>query len=130
MQTFKQLLDNNKSSFEHLDTDLLNLFQEHFNNEEIEDLDQYEVQDKLDYNGSLHSLVDGRIDVYNYDLRQWAVENYDYIDQALDEGIAGRGDNFHSLIQCGQYMYYTEQMNEELNSLINIINDLIDGQGE
>lgn len=79
--------------------------------------DSYELREELDYDGSLHELIDGMIDIYNYDLRKWSVDNYEYVEQAIDEGLCEGTSDFHKLIQCGQYVYYTEQANEALEEL-------------
>ena len=78
----------------------------------------------MDYDGSLHELIDGKIDIYNYDLREWSVDNYEYVEQAMEEGLTGDETDFHKLIQCGQYVYYSEQVNEELELLVSIINEV------
>ena len=45
--------------------------------------DQYDLKDTLDYDGSLHSIIDSYIDIYNYDLRKWAAEHYDEIEEGF-----------------------------------------------
>jgi hypothetical protein len=37
--------------------------------------DHWELYEALDYNGSVHELIDSNIDIYYYSLRQWAVDN-------------------------------------------------------
>ena len=81
--------------------------------------DCYDLVDRLDYNGGLHEIIDSNIDVYNYDLRKWAVDNYGYIEEALEEGLAEGVTDFHSLIQCGQYVQLTEQAHDYIEELFN-----------
>lgn len=54
--------------------------------------------------------ADGQVDLYNYDLLEWAKEHYDYVEQAIDEfGVAKDGDgraNLMRTIQSGQMIYY------------------------
>lgn len=79
--------------------------------------DVHELYDALEYDGSIHEIVDGMIDIYNYDLRQWAVDNYNYVDEAREEGLVGEDSDFHQQIQSGQYVYYREQANEALQEV-------------
>ena len=71
--------------------------------------DQYDLRDTLDYDGSLHSLIDSAIDIYYYDLRKWAVDNYDEIEEAMEEGLTVDVTDFHELIQSGQYNYLVKE---------------------
>jgi hypothetical protein len=79
--------------------------------------DAHELYEHLDYDGSVHEIVDGAIDIYYYDLRKWCVNNYDYIERGLEEGFCEGVTDFHKLIQIGQYVQLDEmarQMVEEL----------------
>lgn len=42
------------------------------------------------------------IDIYYRDLREWAVDNWQWVEQAIDNGITDTSD-FHKMIQAGQY---------------------------
>jgi len=66
--------------------------------------DSGELYDHLDYSGGVHEIIDSSIDVYYYDLRKWAVDNYDFIDEAIESGLVAEGCDFHTLIQVGQYV--------------------------
>lgn len=59
----------------------------------------------------ISEIADNKIDIYNYDLLEWAKYNIDYIENALNEfGTPtdnGKAD-FIRIIQQGQY-YYNEQ---------------------
>nr|BAR35129.1 hypothetical protein [uncultured Mediterranean phage uvMED] len=66
--------------------------------------DSHELYENLDYDGSVHEIVDSNIDIYFYDLREWCVNNYDYIDRALRDGFCDGVTDFHKLIQIGQYV--------------------------
>lgn len=63
-----------------------------------------DLYDQLDYSGGIHEIIDSHIDIYNYDLRKWAVDNWEWVEEAMAEGIAGGDDDYHKLIQGGQYM--------------------------
>ena len=98
-------------------------------NEELKDLlinnidptdnldDGYELYEHLDYNGGVHEIIDSNIDIYYYNLREWAVDHYRYIEQAISEGITEGVEDFHKLIQCGQYLQLVEQAHEIVNDL-------------
>ena len=90
-----------------------------------ENLDEHDLRDTLDYDGSLHELVDGMIDIYNHDLRKWSVDNYNYVEDAISEGLAD-GTDFHKSIQAGQYLYYSEIMNQELSEIVEEFNELLE----
>ena len=85
---------------------------EEYNSEEIEYL-----FDHIDDNGQIHELVDGLIDIYNYGLRQWAVDNYNWVEEAISEGLCEGVDDYHKLIQCGQYVYYRDLVYNELGDI-------------
>ena len=99
--------------------DIQNLIDE----ETIEEIKSGEISDcwdlynKLDYNGSIHEIVDSSIDVYYHNLRDWVVDNYNYVEAAMSEGLCEGVTDFHKLIQCGQYMYYREQANEAIEEI-------------
>lgn len=82
-------------------------------------LDASDLYEKLDYNGNIHLIVDNHIDHINYNLRVWAVDNYDSIEEALEEGLAEGVTDFHKLIQCGQYVKFSEEAREIVDQLFN-----------
>ena len=82
----------------------------------------YDLYEALDYDGSLHELIDGMIDIYNYDLRKWAVDNYENVEDVISEGLCEGESDFHKLIQCGQYVYYRNQANEAVEEIFNEFN--------
>ena len=84
--------------------------------------DSHDLNESLNYSGGVDEIIDSHIDIYNYDLRQWAVDNYNFIEDAMDEGLAEGVTDFHKLIQCGQYVALTQdawQYMEELFSEFN-----------
>lgn len=81
--------------------------------------DAHDLRDALDYDGSLHEIIDGQIEIYNYQLRQWAVDNYHYIEDAINEGLVDTNDfDFHKAIQAGQFVQLTEEANEALEEIM------------
>ena len=79
--------------------------------------DSHDLYEHLDYSGGVHEIIESNIDIYYYDLRKWAVDNYGYIEQALEEGLAEGETDFHKLIQCGQFVQLTEQAHEYIEEL-------------
>ncbi len=85
-----------------LDDEVLNMFSE-----------------AVDYNGCMYicdvisDVADSCIDNYICDLLDWAKDNYDYIEEALDEFGTPKDSNdkadFFQMIKQGQY-YYNEQL--------------------
>jgi len=82
----------------------------------------YDLYDYLNEGGEIDSIIDSNIDIYYYDLRKWAVDNYDWIDEAIESGIAGGDDDFHKLIQGGQYMALNQDAIEIVEELFNEYN--------
>lgn len=73
---------------------------------------------------SVSEYADSSVDVYNYNLRVWAAENYDYVEQAVDEGLVDTNNfDYHKAIQCGQYIYYQEKIYEDIEALKEHIQD-------
>ena len=68
-------------------------------------------------------LSDSKIDICNYDLRKWAVDNYNYIEDAISEfGVNTDKPDFHQMIQRGQYYAYSN----EFYSLVDEFKDYIE----
>jgi len=68
-----------------------------------------ELYEKLDYNGRMHEIIDGNIDIYYHDLREWAVKNWDYVEEANLEGMGTNGEDYHKDIQAGQFLKLSEE---------------------
>ena len=94
-----------------LQSDIDELIKEKVTDEELNDA--HELYDLLDYDGSIHSLIDSNIEIYNHALRLWAVDNWEYCEDAISEGLAD-GEDYHKMIQAGQYMYLREKANEHV----------------
>ena len=101
--------------------DLTDLLREKLKDHSLEELLKMNHNDVIeisDYDGRLHEIIDSFIEVYNYPLRKWSVDHYDYIERAIAEGLTEDISDFHELIQRGQYVYHQEKVYEELESLI------------
>ena len=61
---------------------------------------------------------DDLVDIYTKDLLDWACDNYDMIDEAINE--LGQPDNFLDIIRQGQYYSNDKQMYEDLNEIVKL----------
>lgn len=61
---------------------------------------------------------DDLVDIYTKDLLDWACDNYDMIDESIDE--FGQPDNFLDIIRQGQYYSNDKQMYEDLNEIVKL----------
>lgn len=77
----------------------------------FEEMFDYITGDDCNYiSDKISELSDSMIDIYYYDLRKWSVENYDYIEQAIEEfGVDTKNPDFHKMIQMGQYVAYSSE---------------------
>ena len=48
--------------------------------------DHYSLYEKLDYDGTVHEIIESNIDIYYYNLRQWAVDNWKYVEDGRKAG--------------------------------------------
>jgi urease gamma subunit len=127
--TFDELnLEKHKKTKDY-DTDLLSLFAQCYDDDEIETLDFHDVRERLDYSGGLHQLIDRKIEIYKYELRKRAVENYEYVEDAISEGLSD-GTDFHQSIQSGQYLLYSQQLDKDIGQLVDDINEIVEAEIE
>ena len=77
----------------------------------------WELYEHLDYDGSVHQLIDGSIDIYYYDIRKWAVDNWQFVEDAIEEGLCEGVADYHKLIQAGQYMSLREDAQQYVEEL-------------
>jgi hypothetical protein len=79
--------------------------------------DSWDLYEALDYDGSVNELIDSNIDIYYYQLRQWAVDNWAYVEDAISEGLTEGCTDYHKLIQLGQYMQLSEEASDAVEEL-------------
>lgn len=90
---------------------------------ELEDLD-IDVESVFDdLMDDVHELADSMVDIYTHDLLKWAPDNYEWIEDAIDEGFvdltspAGQATSpFINMIMAGQYLYYSNLYAQDLHS--------------
>lgn len=61
---------------------------------------------------------DDLVDIYTKDLLDWACDNYDMIDESINE--LGQPNNFLDIIRQGQYYSNDRQMHEDLNEIVKL----------
>lgn len=78
--------------------------------------------DENDYIGDvITNIADSNIDIYNYDLWEWAKNNEEWIEEAIAEGlysIDSRSFDLMRLFMAGQYMEITADLYEKLDDII------------
>ena len=83
----------------------------------------HEIIDALDYDGILHQIIDSYIDIYYYDIRKWAVDNWEFVEEAIDEGLCDGVSDYHKLIQTGQYVALRGEAYDIVESIYDDFND-------
>ena len=88
--------------------------------------DAYELYNHFENQFHLSEYVDGMIDIYNHDLREWAVDNWHWVDEAIMQGVAdgyAEADHcYHRAIMAGQYVYYSAAAAEAIEEIFDNIN--------
>tara|TARA_R110002073_G_scaffold69145_3_gene171631 strand:- start:4 stop:378 length:375 start_codon:yes stop_codon:yes gene_type:complete len=72
--------------------------------------DASDLYETLTYDGTLYEIAEGFVDIYYYSLRQWAVDNYDWVETATQEGLVDMENfDFHNAIQAGQQLMLEDE---------------------
>lgn len=83
-----------------------------------EELEEAIKSDKIQ--DAISEIADNNIDVYNYDLLQWFPDNYDKVEEAIEEygfpETDGKPDMIKAIMQ-GQYKENEEVLNEALEEI-------------
>lgn len=103
----------------------------------VENLDIGEYGDFItDYDSGyicdiIQQIADNEIDIYTSDLLEFAKNHYEYIEQAVNEGLVDTSDfDFLGAIRSGEYLYISEDLNSNIDDIIlykiykYILNDL------
>jgi len=77
----------------------------------------HDLREALDYDGSLHQLIDSNVEIYTHKLWLWAAENYEHVDQAIEEGLADLSKGIVPALMAGHFMQLTEESNEALGEI-------------
>jgi len=83
-----------------------------------EELEEAIKSDKIQ--DAISEIADNNIDVYNYDLLQWFPDNYDKVEEAIEEygfpELDGKPDMLQAIRQ-GQYLENEEVLYEALEEI-------------
>ncbi len=123
MKNLQEIVESNKDNF-HSDYKEQILEVINYMDIDLDSLnDENDLYDELDYSGAIHEQIDSLIDIYYYDLRKWSVENFEYIEEALEDGLLEGVTDFHKLIQGGQYKKFSGEIIDDIYSLWHLIQD-------
>ena len=107
MLRMNKIVDKFEYTGEFLDkTDLQDLL----SNQKFEDFQELIDWLEDDASDTISELADSKVDIYYYELRKWSVDNYSYIEDAIQEfGVDTKNPDFHKMIQSGQYLAYSNE---------------------
>jgi len=84
--------------------------------------DVMEILENIDDNGHLHQAIDGSVDVYNYTLREWSLDNPEYIERAVNEGLIDfKRFDYHALLMAAQYLQIEDETYEVLRKIKRVL---------
>ena len=91
--------------------------------EECEDYFTNYVRNQEDICDIISQFADNRVDLYNYDLKQWAMSHVDALEDVIDEGLYDPSHNydFFKHIQAAQYMAIENEINESLKDIVHYL---------
>jgi len=125
MLNIKKLVKDFDYIGEFLDSDdLLELFS-WMAFENFKELDDYlkDIDDRF-ISDRIAELSDAKIDAYHYKLREWVVDNYSFVEDAIREfGVDARKPDFHKMIQMGQYLAYSNEFQTMVSDFGQYINE-------
>lgn len=90
--------------------------------------DQASIEETMEDDDALHEMADSNVDVYTKTLWEWYAEDFnrgDYIDAAVDDGLADPKGGIVKLLMVGQYAYNTEKLAEAVSWLKEYFDGLI-----
>lgn len=80
-------------------------------------VDYYGYMDNID--DIIHEIADNNVDIYNYDLLEWAKDNDYYISRYVEEfGIDAQNFDFYGIIRGGQYLYIQETLYNNKSNML------------
>ena len=100
--------------------EIIDIINDNFSDTGLDSLISF-LEDGINNNGAIDEMIDGYIDIYYGSLREWAVDNYGYIKDALEE--FGTSKDYHKDIQMGQHLYYSEEIYNCIDEMIEHIRD-------
>ncbi len=77
-----------------------------------------------DIGNSIFERADSDVEVYNWNLRCWIVENYNFLEDAISEGLVAVDKfDFHRAIMAAQFLMYERGYYEAMEDLKEYITD-------
>lgn len=67
----------------------------------------------------ISEIADSNIDIYYADLFEWCKHNYEWVEEAIAQGLCDlQNPDIPKMIQAGQYEYNTQDLYENLDSIM------------
>ena len=67
----------------------------------------------------ISEIADNNIDIYYADLFEWCKSNYEYVEEAIAQGLCDlQNPDIPKMIQAGQYEYNSQDLYEHLDSIM------------
>lgn len=63
-------------------------------------------------------IADSNIDIYYYDLFKWLPDNYEWVEEAMAQGLCEGCNDIPKMIQMGQYEANSSNLYENLDSIM------------
>jgi hypothetical protein len=85
------------------------------------------IKEVLEDDDALAEMADSHVDVYNKQLWDWYCEDMsrgEYIDEAIDEGLADPKQGIIHLLMVGQYAYHSQHLQEAKQWLEDYLDEL------
>lgn len=68
---------------------------------------------------NITEIADSHVDIYNADLFEWAKRNYEYVEEAVSEGLVDTSNfDVPRALQAGQYLQIEQDIYEHLDDVI------------
>ena len=67
----------------------------------------------------ISEIADNNIDIYNYNLFEWAKTNYEWVEEAIAQGLCDMSNpDIIKMLQAGQYEQNTSDLYEHLDAIM------------
>lgn len=67
----------------------------------------------------ISEIADSNVDIYTYDLFEWAKTNYEWVEEAISQGLCDMSNpDIPKMLQAGQYEQNTSDLYEHLDASI------------
>ena len=113
------MTNTNLSSLRETALSFLNGYAKDFAIECEDNFDTY-VSSRYYINDLISEFADNWVDIYNYELKSWAMTHIDALEDVIDEGLYDPSENYNFFdhIRSAQYMSIENEINESLSDVI------------